>query len=409
MRWILHLDIDAFYAQVEQKHNPLLRGKPVIVGGNSLRRSVVATASYEARPYGVKSGMPLFQAIKLCPDCIVVKPNFQLYEKYAMKFFELLYKYSPDVEIASQDEAYLELTRCSLIYPDMVKAAKKIKEEIQQELGLSISAGLASSRFVAKLATSRAKPGGFHYVPHGSEKDFVAQFSLEDIPGVGPKVLKKLHSLGIWTVQDLRKCSIYFLRQHFGKRGEELLLLSYGIDFSELEKPAPAKSISRGYTLEKDIYTYQEALPHLLYLTDRALSDMREAGATTSRVEVRVRWFDFQETVEGRSFYPPSDDLLFIFSVARQLLADIMERVRKPARLLAVTLSQLSYLPQPGLFDDKQRQLMSAIDRARRKFGYWSLVPARELLLDTREEKEFPVFKSTRGKFHTHLLRDLQR
>lgn len=405
MRWILHLDIDAFYAQVEQKHNPSLRGKPVIVGGNSLRRSVVATASYEARPFGVKSGMPLFQALKLCPHCIVVKPNFSLYERYALKFFKLLYNFSPDVEIASQDEAYLELTRCKLMYgEDMVEAARKIKEEIEKKLGLSISAGLASSRFIAKLASSKAKPGGFFYVPHGTEQDFVAQFSLEDIPGIGPKTLDKLRLFGITTISQLRRTSIYFLREYFGKRGEELLLLSYGIDLSELEPPALAKSISRGYTLERNIYHYEEALPHLLYLTDRALSDLRKMKAKAGRVEVRVRWFDFEETVEGRSFHPPSSDLHFIFSIAKELLFDIMKKIQKPARLVAVNLTHFQYVPQPELFERRSENLMVALDKARERFGFWSLVPAREMLLEEKEDKDFPVFKSTKGRVRANLL-----
>lgn len=391
MRFIIHFDIDAFYAQVEQIRRPELRGKPVAVGGNSLTRSVVAAASYEAREYGIKAGMPVFQAKKLCPHCIFVPPDFRLYESYSLKFYTLLYKYSPDVEVLSQDEAFVELTHCKLLYSNFVEAAKRIRKEVSRELGLKVSAGAGSSRIVAKLATSRAKPDGFLYIPQDKELEFLQSFALEEIPGVGKRTASVLRRLGITSVQDLRKASPHKIRKLLGKRGEDLYLMMLGKDFSTVEPPQKPKSISRGYTLEENIHSFKEAVPHLTYLCDSVATELRKEGGKATRVCLRIRREDFSELSGCTSVFPPFSDFFTLYREVRKMARKSISGYG--IRLLAVEVSGIYYEPTPTLFKLREEELMTALDRIRERYGF----PAIHFASEARRKNEGVfVFKSTR-------------
>ncbi len=394
MRLFAHFDIDAFYAQVEQLKNPELRGKPLIVGGNSLRRSVVASASYEARLYGVKSGMPLFQAIRLCPRCIVVPPDFHLYEKFSKKFYQLLYSISPDLEILSQDEGVVDLSRCNLLYRDPIAAIRRKRKEMVKELGITVSAGMASSRLTAKLAASRAKPNGFLYIPQDKELEFLKTFSLEDIPGIGKKTLALLRSLGIKSVSGLLNLSKEKMKELFGKKGENLLLQLQGLDLSPAITHEKPKSISRGYTLDKDIYSIEEAKPHLLYLSDSVAMRLREEGARGERVCLRIRRADFSESQKCLPVSPPSNDTLRIYQKVLSLAGKMIGG--QPIRLLAVEASSILYTDQKPLFAPPEERIMEAVERIRRKFGFSSI---RFLGERKGEEKGVYVFRGAKKLF----------
>ncbi len=391
MRFFVHFDIDAFYAQVEQLRNPELRGKPVAVGGNSLTRSVVAAASYEAREYGIKAGMPVFQAKKLCPHCIFISPDFRLYETYSLKFYKLLYRYSPDVEVLSQDEAFVELTHCRLLYPDFVEAARRIRREVSRELGLRVSAGAGSSKIVAKLATSRAKPDGFLHIPPDRELEFLESFALEDIPGIGRRTAAALKRLGITSIPDLRQISPHKIRRFLGKRGEDLYLMMLGKDFSRIEPPQKPKSISRGYTLEKNIHTLKEAIPHIIYLCDSVATELRKEGGKATRACLRIRWEDFSEVSRCVSVFPPFSDFFTLYHQVRKMAEGLISGYG--IRLLSVEVSGIYYEPTPTLFKFREEELMTALDRIRERYGF----PAISFASEARKKNEGVfVFKSTR-------------
>jgi len=376
MRFFVHFDIDAFYAQAERKRRPELRGKPIIVSGNSLTRSVVATASYEARKYGVKSGMPIFMAKKLCKPCIFLPPNFRLYERYSLKFYNLLYRYSPDVEILSQDEAFMELTHCKLLYPDFVEAGRKIRKEVSGELGLTVSAGAGSSKITAKLATSRAKPNGFLHIPEGKELEFLASFALSEIPGIGRKTEETLRKLGITTVSQLREIPTLSLKKLLGKRGEFLLLQMLGKDLSAIEPPKRAKSISRSYTLNENIYNFGEAIPHLIYLCDSVSSELRKGRGKAGRACLRIRRADFKDITRCVSVSPSFSDFFTLYREIRKIAQNLIGGYG--IRLLSVEVSNIYYEPTPSLFKFKEEELMKAMDRVRRKYGSPSIYFASE-------------------------------
>ncbi len=387
-----HFDIDAFYAQVEQRRNPALRGKPVIVGGNSLRRSVVASASYEARRYGVKSGMPLFMARKLCPPCILVPPDFKTYGEYSKKFYALLYSLSPDLEIISQDEAVVDLSRCRLLYPDPVLTVRNWRRYIKEQLGITVSAGMASSKLAAKLAASRAKPDGFLYIPPGEEKDFLKTFALEEIPGIGRKTLAVLRNLGIKTVADLMEVSPNVLKGTLGRRGEEMAFAVKGENLSGIVPGERPKSISRGYTLQQDIATLEEAKPHLLYLSDAVAMRLREEGARAERVCLRIRKSDFSEIQRCRQVYPPVRDSFNIYNTVLSIARGMIINFR--IRLLSVEVSSLSYANQQLLFVPKEERLMEAVEKIRRKYGFSAI---RLLFEKMENDSGVFVFKNARN------------
>ncbi len=368
---LAHFDIDAFYAQVEQRKNPHLKGKPVLVGGNSLRRSVVASASYEARPYGIRAGMPLFMARRLCPDCIIVPPDFKTYEEYSRRFYRLLYSLSPDLEIISQDEAVVDLSRCRLLYPDPILTVRNWRRKIVRELGITVSAGMGTSKLVAKLAASRAKPDGFLYIPREQEEDFLKTFPLEEIPGIGRKTLIVLKNLGVSSVADLMRASASGIKGPLGKKGEDMVYQLQGLDLAEIIPGEKPKSISRGYTLEHDITSLEEAKPHLLYLSDSVAMRLRREGAKGSRICLRIRREDFYEIQRCRSIFPPTNDTITIYRTIYSLAKNIIKGFR--IRLLSVGVSSLSYVNQPLLFVPKEEKIMEAIEKIRRKYGFSSI------------------------------------
>ena len=228
-RWILHVDIDAFFASVEQLLHPELAGKPIVVGGDPDGRSVVSSASYEARAFGVRSAMPLAQAKRLCPQAIFVKGSSHEYSRMSGKMREVFLAFTPDVEMASLDEAYLDLTGCKRMYRDPFETAERIKAQVKREIGLNVSIGVSTSKLIAKVASDYAKPNGIAYVWPGYEAEFLRPLELKCLPGVGPKTLERLQRYNLHKIGDLQRLSASALSAALGPAGEALFERAGGI------------------------------------------------------------------------------------------------------------------------------------------------------------------------------------
>lgn len=383
-RYIVHIDLDAFFASVEVLLNPLLKGKPLVVGGLPHERGVAATCSYEARKFGVHAGLPLRQCYKLCPQAIFVRGNYHLYQAFSEKFFQILHEYTPDVEDASLDEAYLELTRCGHLYPSFTEAAMEIKRRVEKELGLGVSAGAASNKILAKLATRRAKPGGFFELKPGQEEEFLGRLDISEIPGIGPRAQVVLRLLNVHKIADLWRLQLSTLRSLFGVFGDELYLLSRGVDQRSLAVQEKPKSFSRETTFLKDIWDKDLLLAHLAYLSDRLALTLREEKFYAHVVEVKARYSDFK-TQSKRRFLPvPVREMGRIYQVASELFLQLYEGSRLALRLVGVKAGELVSERHLSLFEtysERQERLGQALDEVRGKYGFSSLLTVREKML----------------------------
>jgi DNA polymerase-4 len=390
-RSIVHIDIDAFFAAVEELLNPALKGKPVIVGGLPHERGVAATCNYEARRYGVHAGMPLRQAYQLCPNGLFIRGNNQVYQTFSEKFFRILYEYTPDVEEASLDEAYLELTRCRPLYSSFSAAARKIKARIEKDLGLKVSVGLAPNKILAKLATKRAKPAGFFEVETGKEEVFLRDLGIECLPGIGPKAQVILRLLNIHKIGDLWGMPRPALRSIFGLEGEEVYLQSRGIDSRPVFTRTVPKSVSRETTFLEDLWDRRLLLAHLAYLCDRLTLALRQEHLFAHIIEVKARYSDFKTEVRRHLLLTPLQEMGGIYRVTEELFLKLFASSRLALRLVGVKALDLVRARPLSLFEpysDREERLGFAIDRVREKYGFGSLLTVREKMLDAIYEFE---------------------
>lgn len=382
--WILHLDIDAFFASVEVLLNPSLKGKPIVVGGLAYERGVVATASYQARKYGVYSGMPLREAHLLCPHCIFLRGNFHLYSYFSERFFSILSRFTPYIEKASLDEAYLDLTPCTLIYPSIPDEAQKIKKTAERELGLPVSAGLAPNRLLAKLSTNRAKPGGFFWLKEDPVK-FLKDLYVSELPGVGPKTYEVFKALHIKTVGDLQKLSRASLKAILGLWGDYLYFAARGIDESGIKERHVPRSLSRETTFLEDLWEWNLLEAHLLYLADRLSWGLQRKGLWASRVELKVRFSNFKTLTRTRKLKFPTRGVQELYRVALELFRPIYDRSNLAFRLIGIGAKDLSTGLPLGMFRLKESDKTERIERAlfmiRNRFGFNSIMPMKELFL----------------------------
>lgn len=371
-RTIIHVDMDAFYASIEQRDNPSLMGKPVIVGGAGGERGVVTTASYEARKYGVHSAMPLKTAHRLCPEGIFLPVDMEKYQAVSEQIRSILMNYTPLVEPVSLDEAYLDVTASAKLYGDAEKIGREIKQRVRNELNLTASVGIASNKFLAKIASDHGKPDGFVVIKPGEEVDFLKGLPVHRLPGVGKVTARRMSDLGLETIGQLAAKSREELRRLFGKYGERLRELSHGVDNDEVIAEAVAKSISHETTFEVDVDDGQLLRKTLALLSDQVSVRLRQEQLVAKTVGVKVRLADFTTMHRERTLLEPVDTDDQIFSVAWTLFQTVPLKGKK-VRLLGVVASGLSQPPaQLGLFPDggeRNRRAMTAIDDIRRKFG----------------------------------------
>lgn len=377
-RTVFHLDMDAFFVSVEELFDSSLKGKAVVVGGQRHERGVVSAASYEARKFGVHSAMPLRTAARLCPHAIFVDGHPERYREYSQKVYTVLGCFSPKVEMASIDEAYLDMTGTERLHGPPLRAAHALHAMIQRETQLNCSIGIATSRLVAKVSSDQAKPNGVLWVLPGQEARFLAPLNVRKIPGVGKVLEKSLHDLGIRKVGDLAALDESFLDQRFGKWGLALAGKARGLDAggwfdSEIGANEQPKSISHEHTFNEDTAEVEQLESTLARLTEMVCRRLREHGLHARTVQLKLRYKDFSTITRARSL-----------DSATQVDGEILEQVRalfranwKPGaqvRLLGVHVSSFkSAEGQLGLLDSRKherwQQALSAADRLRDKYG----------------------------------------
>lgn len=378
---IIHLDIDAFYPSVETLDNPALKGKPVIVGG-SKERGVVSSASYEARKFGVHSAQPIAKAKRLCPHGIFLPVRMSRYQEVSKQVFEIFLRFTPLVEPLSIDEAFLDVTGSLRLFGRPENIAKKIKQIIYEETGLTISAGVAPSKFVAKIASDIDKPDGLTVVHSSGVRDFLDPLPIKKMWGVGKVTQLLLHRLDIHTFKDLRQTPVKDLEKKFGKHGTKIHLLAMGIDDRDVIPEHDVKSIGHELTFSKDIISLNAAQKELLALGNKVARRMRHKGLKGKTITLKVKYSDFVQITRSITLPNSTDDGPEIYSAARGLLKKT-EVAKKPIRLLGISLSQLDFLgigTQLTLFDPdrsspKRQRLNTVLDSLYEKFGDKSIVP----------------------------------
>ena len=377
---VLHLDIDAFFAAVEEALDPSLRGKPLVVGGLAHERGVVCTASYAARRYGVHSGMALRTAAKKCPQAVFRRGRYHLYSRISQQFFACLRRFSPRVEEVSIDEAYVDLGGSRYLCRSVYELAARVKAAAERETGLKIAAGLGGTRLGAKLACEAAKPGGLLWLH--DEEEFISHLTLDKIPGVGPQTYFVLQGLGVRRGRELKVRYPAMWRKIFA--GQYAGSMERG-------RPAPAsRSFSRETTFPEDIREPGMLCSHLAYLLDRLAVQLLRERLYAGRVEVKVRFSDFSTFTQRAALPFPTYSYFHLWQSALPLLQSLLGRKDLPLRLVGAKVEDLQagrdILP---FFSLRDEQLTAGIGSVKERFGFSSLRNARSMLL----EELYPVEK----------------
>jgi DNA polymerase-4 len=386
---IIHLDMDAFYASVEQRDNPALAGKPVIVGGHP-NRGVVLAASYEVRPFGVRSAIPMHQALRLAPHAIVVAPRFHAYVEASEQVFRIFEHYTPLIEPLSLDEAFLDVTASHALFGTAMNIATELRRRIRTETGLPCSAGIAETKFVAKIASDFGKPNGQHEVPPGTARAFLAPLPVSRLWGVGPKTDELLKGAGLRTVGEVASHDVTWLTARLGALGQHLWELSQGIDTRVVVPDREAKSIGAQDTFDEDLLGAEALMTHVHSQALRVGRRLRRAGVKTRTVQLTVKYADFTQVTRRHTLDERTDDGQRLYREAMKLLEQKVELGRK-VRLTGVSANDLSSGDtQLGLFAEagpqKNDKLNAALDKIASKYGVKAVVTADLATEDTEDE-----------------------
>ena len=384
-RTIIHVDMDAFFAAIEQREHPEYRGKPVIVGGLS-SRGVVSTASYEARQSGVHSAMPMETARRRCPDGIFVQGSYALYAAVSAEIFAIFRRYSPLVEPLSIDEAFLDVTGMELLTPSPRDYAEKLKTEILQKTALVASVGIAPNKFLAKLASDLEKPDGLVEIRAEEAAALLAPLSVRRLWGVGKRTEEKLAALGLKTIGDMQCADEKRLARAVGIRAAHALkALSFGRDDRSVEPDREAKSIGKEVTFERDLESPEEAERALLALAEKVGWRLRLAGVSARTIQLKLRRADFTTFTRSRTLFEATAHDEPIFQTVRDLFREL--GVKRGIRLLGVTGENFEPSAMPSLFrDEKKERLYGAIDALKKRFGENIITKAP--LIGKKPEKE---------------------
>jgi len=390
MRTVIHFDMDAFFASVEQLDDPSLVGKPVLVGARS-RRGVVTAASYEARPSGVRSAMSMVEALRRCPEAIVVPPRRSRYLEVSRAVFQIFNRYTPLVEGLSVDEAFLDVSGSRALFGDGETIARRVKEDILGELGLTGSAGVAPNKFVAKVASDLDKPDGLTVVEPGTAQAFLAPLPLRRMWRVGPKARVRLEAAGLRTIGDLARSDATLLEELLGSWGPVARELAKGIDERPVVVGRPPKSIGSEETFEHDLTHPDEILKPILRQSMRVADRLIDRGLWAGVVTVKIKYGD--HTIRSRQMRlpVPVSDTDAIFEACAKLLRRF-DDVERGVRLTGVSVSKMTKLPAPELFPDETRErrerLASTTQALRERFGASGIT--RASLISVRERKHEP-------------------
>jgi len=371
---IAHIDCDAFYATIEKRDDPSLADKPVVVGGG--KRGVVAACCYVARTYGIRSAMPMFEALRRCPSAVVIKPQIAKYVEVGRAVRRAMFELTPQVEPLSIDEAFLDLTGTERLHG--LSAAKQLARfalKVERELGITISIGLSANKFLAKIASDLDKPRGFAVLSLGEAAAFLAPKPVGFIYGVGAVSAQKLANDGFRTIADLQKADERDLMRRYGVEGQRLARLSKGIDERKVDPVRETKSISAETTFNSDISGFRPLEQHLWDLTERVSSRLKKAGLAGSTVTLKLKSADFKIRTRARSLAHSTQLANIIFAAGRDLLAHEIGAVKY--RLIGIGVSHLIEThgeDMADLLDRRAAEAEHAIDRLREKFGREAVV-----------------------------------
>lgn len=369
-RWIMHVDMDAFFASVEQRDDPALQGKPVIVGGKS-RRSVVATASYEARAFGVHSAMPLSQAKRLCPHGCFVAPRFEAYREASDAIHQVMLHYADTYEPISLDEAFLDISGMGSQYPTLGAIGRAIKEEIRSAVHLTASVGIAPNKFLAKMASDMNKPDGLCIIPYGREREVLAPLPVRRLWGVGSVTEKKLLAAGFRTIADIQEATPEKLSALLGNQGTLLKDLSFGIDDRPVVSSKQVKSIGDESTYEYDLIDRQKIDREIAIHSDIVAQRLRRHDLAARTISLKIRFASFKTIMRSLSLEDRTNLQETINSACQTLLSRIP--LTEGIRLIGVTASNLGApLSIPSLFsdaEDKRSRAAKAMDSIQEKYG----------------------------------------
>lgn len=378
MKTIFHIDMDAFFVSVEELLDPTFKGKPVIVGGKGTERGVVSAASYEARKYGIHSAMPLCTAHQLCPHAIFLDGHMHLYKEYSDKVETVLRSFSPLVDMASIDEAYMDMTGCERLFGPPLQAAHRLHQAITDKTGLNSSIGISTSRLVSKIASDQAKRNGILWILPGTEANWLAPLEVKRIPGVGKVTEKQLATIGIKRIGDLAQLDAKFLMDRFGKLGLALSGKAHGKDAggwfdTEIGSNDDPKSISHEHTFNEDTNDLTTLRATLVRLCEKVMKRLRDHGLHARTTQLKLRFEGFETITRSKSLADPTNIDRDIVDAILQLFESNYPKGRK-VRLLGVHVGQFTTTtPQPNLLtghdDHKWRSALKAADKLKDKFG----------------------------------------
>jgi DNA polymerase-4 len=376
----LCIDLDAFFVSVEQALNPSLIGKPVIVGGLPQERGVVASASYEARKFGIHSGMPTSLAYRLCPQAKFLKGTFQYYQLYSRRFHDIISTYSPDVNMVSIDEAYINARGTQRLFGTPIEVAYRLKNDIKSILNIPSSVGIARTKVFSKIACEQSKPNGTLAVPEDNEIAFLAPLNVSVLPGIGPKHVEILNNLNIHTVEELIQTPDWIAETALGNYYKILRFFIHGGDYRSFDT---MKSISRETTLHEDTINRELIYALFYYLTERACSTLRKKKLLARTLTVKIRFSDFK-TISKRTKMPGDSAQQIIYESGVKILQEMLKE-KKRVRLIGIALSGFEHDGlQPSIFGVKEgriNRLNNALDNVRDKFGFNSLFAANTIIL----------------------------
>ena len=386
MRAILHIDMDAFYASIEQRDNPELVGKPVIIGGK-VGRGVVSTASYEARKYGVRSAMPISEAVRRCPDGIYIPPNIPKYRAVSEQIMNIFHRYTPDVEAISLDEAFVDVTGSQKLFGSAEQIGRAIKQNIYEELQLTASVGLAYNKFLAKLASDLDKPDGFYIVMPEDLQEKIWPLSIRRMMGVGHKTADMLERMGVKTIGQLAVMDSGLLEHIFGKAGVQMHELANGIDARMVESVREAKSFGRETTFPTDISDQYTLETVLFTLADDVCHSLRSHHVKGRTVSIKIRYPDFKSITRAITLEQYTSSFEPVYNAAKQLMEKHYTD-GTPVRLIGVTVSNLKQeteiIEQQDLFADQKTvkkvdALNKVLDNLNDKYGSEIVHRARKI------------------------------
>lgn len=408
MKTIFHVDMDAFFVSVEELSNPSLKGKAVVVGGQRDERGVVSAASYEARKFGVHSAMPLRTAAKLCPHAIFLDGHPDLYREHSHKVRDVLHDFSPAVEMASIDEAYVDMSGTEKLHGPPLKSAHKLHQKVKERTGLNCSIGIGSSRLMAKICSDQAKPNGVLYVLPGHEASFLSPLDVGKIPGVGKVTKERLNGMGVSRIGDVLRMEESVLEENFGKWGVALAGKARGEDAGgwfegEVGDDWQAKSISHEHTFGEDTRNLDKIESTLAHLSELVGRRLREQDFSARTIQLKLRYSDFHTITRAHSLPQPTQMDIEIFETVRKLFHENFQSGRA-VRLLGVHTSNFQEGPQQfELLGDNRRekwkQALSATDKLRDKFGESAVFLAKGMSGTFRERvHENPADKPVKSK-----------